>query len=327
MFLPRKAAALSLGLLGLLSAATFGQAQRGGLGDAQTLVVEDANLDYLVKSEVSALREGVLEKMELKIGDVVERGKVIGYLHKEVAELAVAEAKIQAESKGAVAKADAQKWAAANVVLRNKELLKKGAGFVSNEEVQKAEAEYAVADASWTEALDTQKLAVAKMRSAEQALKEHIVTAPFSGTIIEEYKHPQETVRANEAVVRLGNLDRLRVHTYIGVEYAYRVRKGTKITLQPRLGDGTKNDKHPIDARTFQGVVTFVDPSLQSIGESGVRVYAEVPNESQELRPGLKATMTFYLEPESTKALVTPGAGGVNVGLGGQGDLPPPPRR
>ena len=62
------------------------------------------------------------------------------------------------------------------------------------------------------------------------------------------------------------------------------------------------------------------------IGESGVRVYAEIDNQTHELRPGLKATMTFYLEPETTKALATPApALPANIGLG-QNDLPALPR-
>ncbi len=327
MPLPRKAFALSLGVLGLLTAATLAQAQRGPQGDGQTLVIEDANIDYLLKSEVAAHREGVIDRMELRIGmEVAKRGQVIGYLHKEEAELTVVEAKIQAEAKGATLKADAQKWAAAAVVNRNRELLKRGQGYVSSEEVQKGEAEYAVADSSWIEALDTQKLAVAKMRSAEQALKEHTIVAPFAGVIIEEYKHAGESVRANEAVVKLGNLERLRVHTYIPVEYAYRVAVGTDIEIQPRLGDGPRTGKHPIEQKKFRGKVTFVDPSLQAIGESGVRVYAEIDNPGKELRPGLKATMTFYLEPETTKALAVPApAIPTNVGIG-QNDLPALPR-
>ncbi len=327
MPLPRKVVALSLGVLGLLSAATIAQAQRGPQDDGQKLVVEDANVDYLLKSEVAAHREGVIEQIELRIGkEVAKRGQVIGYLHKEEAELAVAEAKIQAESQGAISKAEAQKLLGAATVNRNKALLKRGSGYVSNEEVQKGEAEYAVADASWIEALDTQKLAVAKLRSAEHALKEHIIVAPFAGIIIEEYKHVGESVRANEAVVKLGNLDRLRVHTYIPVEYAYRVAVGTDIEIQARLGEGARTGKHPIELKKFRGKVTFVDPSLQSIGENGVRVYAEIDNQAHELRPGLKATMTFYLEPETTKALAAPApASPGNVGLG-QNELPALPR-
>ena len=34
--------------------------------------------------------------------------------------------------------------------------------------------------------------------------------APFDGVVIKRMKNPGESVRANEAVVELGNLDKLR---------------------------------------------------------------------------------------------------------------------
>ena len=302
MFLNRTAVALSVGLLIPLSAVTFAQPPQRG--DDQTLVVEDATIDWYQQSNISALRPGVIDKIELRIGKEVGRsGDEIGRLHKESADLAVKEAEIQAKGQGAILKADAQKLMAAAVVNRNKDLLRKGAGFVSKEEVQKGEAEYAVADASWIEAIDTQTLAKAKLESAKQVADEHIIRAPFPGIVIEEFKHEGESVQANEAVCRLGNLDRVRVWTYVPVDYAYRVRIGTEIEIQPRLIQGTRTGRHPIEQKKFRGVVTFVDPSLQAIGENGVRVYAEIDNPSHELRPGLKAVMTFFLKPETTSVL------------------------
>lgn len=300
-FRHRKAVALSLGLLVPVSAATVAAAQRG---DGQTLTVEDATIDWYQQSNVSALRPGVIDKIELRIGKEVGRsGDEIGRLHKEVADLAVKEAEIQAKGQGAVLKAVAQKQLAAAVVNRNKALLIKGATYVSKEEVQKGEAEYLVADASWIEANDTQELAKAKLDSAKRASEEHIIRAPFSGIVVEEFKHEGESVQANEAVCRIGNLDRVRVWTYVPVEYAYRVAIGTEIEIQPKLVQGARTGRHPIEQKKFRGVVTFVDPSLQAIGENGVRVYAEIDNPAHELRPGLKATMTFFLKPETTTPL------------------------
>jgi len=301
MLLTRKALALSLGLLGVASAATIAQPPRGSSGDGATLVVEDATIDWFQKSDVSALREGVIDRMELRIGkEVGKSGDIIGYLHKEVADLSVAEAKIQAESQGSILKAEAQKRLAVAVIKRNDALIKKGATYVSQEEVQKAEAEYLVADASSIEARDTQKLAVAKLDSAKRAAEEHIIRAPFAGWVIEEYKHEGESVRANEPVVRIGNLDKVRVWAYIPIGYAYRVTVGTEIEIQPRLFPEARSGRHPIEQKKFRGVVTFVDPSLQAIGENGVKVFAEIDNPTHELRPNLKATMTFALKPEGT---------------------------
>ncbi len=296
MPLTRKALALSLGLSSMLSVATIAQNPRAASPADAQLVVDDATVEWFQKSDVSALREGVIDRMELRLGkEVGKKGDVIGYLHKEVADLAVEEAKIQAEGQGAIMKAEAQRSLAKEVVARNKTLAGKGPNFISREEVQKGEAEFAVADAGLFEARDTQKLAVAKLNSAKRAAEEHIIRAPFAGQILEEFKHEGESVGAREPVVRIGNLDTVRVWAYIPVEYALRVAPGTKIVIEPRFGNVRVN-------RKFKGVISAVDQSIQPIAETAVRIHADLDNPDHFLKPGLKATMTIMLEPESAAA-------------------------
>jgi RND family efflux transporter MFP subunit len=330
MPLTRKAVALSLGLSAILSAVTIAQPQKPRQSDDQ-LVIEDASVSWFQKSDVSALREGVIDRMELRIGkEVGKKGDVIGYLHKEVADLAVDEARIQAESQGAVQKAEAQRENAKAVVQRNISLLRRGPSYVSREEVQKGEAEFAMADAAVTEAKDTIRLAQAKLKSAERAAEEHVIRAPFAGQILEEHKHEGESVRANEPVVRLGNLDTVRVWAFIPVEYAYRVTPGTEIVIQPRLGD--VRGKHAIEQQRFRGVVSSVDQEIQPTAETAVKIYADLDNPKHELRPGLKATMTIFLRPEAGAAPVArsapidPAATPTNIDTR-RAELPPLPPR
>src|SRR5262245_51913563 len=101
-----KAAGLAAGLVAALSLAASAQ-QRTTRSPGETLVVQ-GNLDWLEKSDVSALREGVIEQIEFRVGDRVEASKPIGNLHKRMAELAVKKAQVAAESRGALAKAEAQ---------------------------------------------------------------------------------------------------------------------------------------------------------------------------------------------------------------------------
>ena len=306
MLLTRKAVALSLGFSAVLTAATIAQPQQKSASTDAQLVVDDAHVDWFQKSDVSALREGVIDRMELRIGkEVGKKGEVIGYLHREVAELAVKEAQIQAEGQGAKLKAQAQKELAAAVLLRNKALNKINPNYVSREEHQKAEAEFAVADAAVIEAKDTLKLARAKLKSAERAAEEHIIKAPFAGQILEEFKHEGESVSAREPVVRLGNLDTVRVWAYIPLEYAFRVTPGTEIMIQPRLG-GARSGKQAIEQKQFRGVISSVDQSIQPVAETAVRIYADLDNPNHELRPGLKATMTILLKPEAVASLASP---------------------
>lgn len=318
MPLTRKALALSLGISSILSAATIAQNPRAASPADAQLVVEDATVEWFQKSDVSALREGVIKKMELRIGmEVSKEGAVIGYLHKEVADLAVEEAKIQAEGQGAIMKAEAQRNLALKVVARNESLAKRGPNFISREEVQKGEAEFLVADAGRFEALDTQKLAVAKLNSAKQAAEEHIIRAPFAGQILEEFKHEGESVGAREPVVRIGNLDTVRVWAYIPVEYALRVAPGTKIIIEPRFGNVRVN-------RKFKGVISAVDQTIQPVAETAVRIHADLDNPDHFLKPGLKATMTITLEPEAVAAGQARNAP-ANVGTR-TAELPPLPR-
>lgn len=291
MLLNRKVVALSVGLTAILSAATIAQAPKQQSAADSQLVIEDATVEWFQKSDISALTEGVIDKMELRIGKDVERGGEIGRLHKEKADLAVAEARIQADGEGAILKAQAQRQLALTVVARNKRLIAKRPDFVGQEEAEKAEAELAVADAALIEAKDTQRLARAKLASAERAAEEHIIKAPFGGQILEEFKHEGESVKASEAVVRLGNLDTVRVWAYIPLEYAFRVTPKTEIVIQPRLGNVRVN-------RQFKGVITSVDQSIQPIAEQAVRIYADIDNPDHFLKPGLKATMTIMLKPE-----------------------------
>jgi RND family efflux transporter MFP subunit len=293
----KKALALTAGFVAALSLASLGQnpvpAARGG----ETLVVDDVTIDWIEISSIAALREGVIESMELQIGKEATKGMAIGKLYDDIARLTVAKADVAVKSTATEEKAEAQKELAVAIVATSKRLNARRAGMVSEEEMRKNEAEVKVAAAMAREAIEKRELDKAELRLADQALKEHTIRAPFSGVVIERMKNPGESVRANEAVVRLGNLDKLRGWAYIPLDYAYRVKEGQLVDLQLRLG-GTRGAPLPIEQKLFRGKITFVDPQIQPVAETAVRIYAEFDNKDHEIRPGSKATMTIYLGSE-----------------------------
>jgi RND family efflux transporter MFP subunit len=270
----------------------------------QTLVVDEATLDWIEKSNVAALREGVIDRMELEIGDEVAAGKPIGYLHSEIAELAVKKAKLAVATVGPLQKAKAQKDLAMAVVAINERLDARQRGIVSYEEKQKAVAELKVAEAMNVEEQEKIGLNQVELELAERTLREHTITAPFDGVVIERMKNRGESVRANEAVVRLGNLAKLRAYAYVPLEFAFRVKEGQIVDLQPRLvGDRSQaRAPLPIERKKFRGKITFVDPQIQPVAETARRVYAEFDNKDGELSPGLKGSLTIYLGSENNPA-------------------------
>ncbi|GAC1474845.1 MAG: hypothetical protein NVSMB9_25990 [Isosphaeraceae bacterium] len=300
MCFPKKAAALIAGFVLAIAATQVHplSAAPNAKGEPETLIVDEATIAWIERANVAALREGVVDRMELTIGMPVAKGKPIGYLHAEMADLAVKKAEIAVRSKGPKAKAKAQKDLALAKVAIDNRLNSRIKGSVSFEEVEKDKAELNVAEALLTEAVEKIELDEADLKMARRSLEEHKIVAPFDGIVTEVIKQPGESVRANEAVVKLGKLNRLRAFAYVSLEYAYRVKEGQIVEFQPKLV-GERHSRLPIEQKRFRGKITFVDPQIQAVAETAVRVHAEFENKDLELRPGLKGTMTIYLQTEN----------------------------
>jgi RND family efflux transporter MFP subunit len=317
MSMTKRITALALGCLSLVSVAAL--AQSGGSsadqsGESQAFeplvlkvsLITGPRLDWFEKSDVAALREGVIEQMELKIGMQVKKGGTIGALHHEVAELTVRKNQLQAEqvspkqkAEALKEKAEAQKDVAISVVARNKRLNERLPGTVSAEDVAKAEGELKVAEgerkvaeAQILEAVENRKIAEAELDLATQTLKEHTIVAPFDGIIINRYKNPGESVRANEKVVWLGNPYKVCVDPYVPLEYADRVKVGQVVEIEL-----SKSHEEPLvfGKKKYRGKITFSSPEVQTVGETGVRVRAEFDNPDLELRPGFLARVTIFV--------------------------------
>jgi len=239
--------------------------------------------------------------MELQHGMPVLRGKPIGYLHREVADLTVAKAKVAVEGKAAEAKADAQRELAVAIVATNVRLNLRRPGMVSQEEMRKNEAEVKVAEEMKNVAREKRELDRADLNLARQALEDHTIKAPFDGVVIERLKNPGESVRAGDPVVRLANMDKLRAWAYVPLEYAFRVKEGQVVDLQLKVS-GPRGSRSPVEHKRFRGKITFVDPEVQAVAETAVRIFADFDNPDHELRPGLKAVLTIYLGSEPAPA-------------------------
>ena len=309
MTVPKTVATVAAGLLTALCAAALAR------DDARTqdpqspsgagIVLDElATVDWIEKSDVAALREGVIDKMELKLGDPSFADKPIGYLHRETARLTVAKAKVQAESTGAIEKGKAASEVAASKLARDHRLNERKPGMVSAEDVAKDEGEFKMAEAQIKEAIENQKFAKADLDLANQALEEHIIRSPFDGYIIKRMKNPGESVRANEAVVQVGKLSRLCANTYVPLKYAFKVKVGQIVEIRPRVvsSDDSKSKdivfeegKSEIESLRFQGKITFVDPQIQAIAETARRIRAEFENPDFKLLPGMKVQMTIFL--------------------------------
>jgi RND family efflux transporter MFP subunit len=305
MSITKAIAAFGAGFAVLIGVAAM--AQSGGAPDStaaatnHVLVLEAGikgpKINWIEKSDVAALREGVIEKMELQIGMPVKKDGVIGVLHHKLAELTVAKNKVQAKQVAPEEKARAQKEVAASVVARNIRLNERKPGMVSAEDVAKAEGDLKVAEAQIKEALENRGIAEAELELAEETLREHTIFAPFDGIVLKRMKNPGESVRANDAVIQLGNLAKLSVEAYAPLDYSYRLKEGQVVEIQVHIQNG-RGEPLAIEKKRFRGKITFIDPQIQAVAETGVRIRAVVENPDLELRPGLWVKMTIFLDSD-----------------------------
>jgi RND family efflux transporter MFP subunit len=300
MLLARKTSALALGVLVALAAATSAQnaPNRQAKPTAETLVVA-GTVDWLEKSDVSALTEGVVKKLEFQVGDFVKERQDIGQLHDERATLAVKKADLAAKAEGAILKAEAAKQLALAEMARIERANRQFQGAHSKSEVEKAQAEVMAAVAQLREATENKGIAGAELAIAQRTLEEHTIKAPFTGFIIERLKNPGESVRANEPVVRLGRIDKLRFHGFVPLESASRIQIGDLVEVRPNV----EGAELPIEQKKFKGKVTAIQREIQTVRKTEVAVLAEIDNSDYDkdpelsLRPGLHGDMTIYLSP------------------------------
>lgn len=295
MLLSKKVIALASGTLIAISFAALAQDPPAGKG--QTIVVAGA-IDWVEKSDVSALKEGVIKQIEFQVGRVVKEGQPIGYLHDEIAQLSKAKAKLIAESTGDISKAKAQVQLATAQVARNMRLDKRGSGFLSIDEKEKAEADLAVATALLQSANEAQKVNQADYALAERSLAEHVILAPFTGVITDRMKNPGESVRSNEPVVRLGRIDKLRFVGWVPLEVALRLKGNEAVEVRPVI----EGSDLAIEQAKYTGKVTAISREVHAnVRTTEVQVLAEIDSPENpdhpelELRPGTKGEMTIFL--------------------------------
>lgn len=272
-------------------------AQQPASPTSQTLVVPGA-IDWVVTSNVSALKEGVIKQIEFQTGRLVKGGDAIGYLHDESAKLTEAKAKLAAENTGEIAKAEAQRDLARSELAKLVNLRKKGPGFVSDSEFSKATADMNMADAGRQVALETKKLYEAEHALALRSLEEHIIRAPFTGVITDRMKNPGESVRSNEPVVRIGGTDKLRFVGWVPLEVALRLKGNEPVEVRAVIDEADLD----IEKTVYKGKITTVGHEVHSnLRTTEVQVLAEIPlridPEHPELllRPGTKGEMTVFM--------------------------------
>ena len=115
---------------------------------------------------------------------------------------------------------------------------------------------------------------------AAERLERRKLRAPFSGTVVEQIKHPGEWVEIGESVLRIVRMDVLSVEGYVSANLVTSASQGRKVTVA--CGSSADN--------RIEGTLVFVSPEIDSVSQQ-VLVRAVIENPDRHFRPGEPAQM------------------------------------
>ena len=129
-----------------------------------------------------------------------------------------------------------------------------------------------------------------ELQLSKLALEERQVAAPLDGLIVQVYRHEGEWVQPGEKVVRMVRIDRLRVEAFVDLHTNLATLEHAAAMLHIELPDES--------TQRFEGEIVFVNPEADPVNGQ-IRVWAEIDNRDQLLRPGQRGRLT--IQPKSTR--------------------------
>ena len=271
----------AVALLGFGAAACSAESSEGTAGGTprgmpvevavarEQIVVESINatgqIEAVQSIELRPEIEGRLVEILVREGTEVRRGTPL---------FRVDDAQLRAQ----VARLEAERDLAAQVLARTRALIEEQATSPANLDVAEASARSTQAQ------LDLQQL----------RLDRTVVRAPFSGVVGERFVSLGDYVSTATRLTTLQTVNPQRATFQVPERYAEALAVGQTLTLRVAA----------MREREFSGVVEFVDPVVK-LPSRTITVKASVPNPTRRLKPGMFIEVDLATD-ERPKAVVVP---------------------
>ncbi len=236
--------------------------------------------------DVHSAVPGLVDSIRVDRGDSVEKGQVIAELESSVEKITMELNRQRANMDAEIflrevnLEYDRRKQHRA-AALNDKDM-------ISTDARDDAEREAALSQWQLHMAQDKKTLAELELRRAEAVVNQRIIRSPISGKVVQRYKSPGEYVE-NQAILRIAQLDPLRVEVIVPAALHKDIRKGMRVEVRPESEPG----------QLYLATVHVIDPMADpASGTLGVRL--ELPNPERRFLGGLKCKSRFLTTAKST---------------------------
>lgn len=233
--------------------------------------------------EVGSPSAGLLEKVSVKRGDRVSKGQVVASLESTAETAAMELAKFKSTASGPTETAKSKIEFSQRKFSRRKEMAAEGLG--SLQERDDAEAELQLARSELLAAQEARQQAGFEYQQQRSLLSLRLIRSPFDGVVLDQMLYPGEIVEsggAKKAILKLAQLDPLRIRVILPLPSFGRVKTGTLVDVVPELPLGGK----------YQATVKFIDKMVDAASGTYV-VFLEMPNQQLNVPSGVKCRADF----------------------------------
>jgi HlyD family secretion protein len=267
-------------------------------GDLAVVVTATGTLSALDTVEVSSEVSGRVAEVLVDFNHRVKKGQVLAVLDPEQAQARAQEAAAQVEAANAgLVRARATADEARRKLDRAQELA--GAGLLSKDELDTAQATARRAEADVGSALAQTTVARASLDDARSALRKTTIASPIDGIVLARSVEPGQTVAASLQAPVLFTLarDLTKMKLVVAVDEAD--------VGKVQEGDGATFTVDAYPGRTFLSRVE----QLRNIAKAAENVVTyeavlSVDNQDMALRPGMTATAEIVTEEKQAVLLV-----------------------
>jgi macrolide-specific efflux system membrane fusion protein len=270
----------------------------GNAAPTDGIHVDSVVVTLIEQVEVSAREAGPLISVDVKEGQLVTEGTLLARLDDTEATLARNKAQLELDIAKKQATSDVKtRYAKKSLEVataeeqRGLESVGKFSKSVSQSELDQLRLAKERAALELEQAKEDQQIAAltAKLKENEVAtatfnIERRRVVSPISGVVVQVKRHKGEWVQLGDSIIRILRIDRLRAEAFLNAREVGGDLVGRSVTLSVDLPGASHAE--------FRGKVVFVSPEVNPVNGQ-FRVWAEVENRDQLLRPGLQGSMVI----------------------------------
>lgn len=256
---------------------------------AQSAAVFDCLIEPTQTVDIGSPVIGLLDKVYVRRGDKVAKGQIIASLE-STAETASAElARYKSEMVAPIATAESKIEFSKRKYQRRRDM--QSLNFMSAQERDEAEGEMKLAEAELQMAQENKQIAKLEWQQQSSLLDLRTIRSPFDGVVVNQTLYPGEIVEPGgqkESILKLAQLDPLRVYVILPMSEFGKVKSGMKVNVSPEL---------PVGGQYF-GQVKIIDRVVDAAsGTFGV--FLELANPKLTVPAGVKCKAEFPFNPGS----------------------------